>query len=215
MFLTHPKTTISYDSAENCPLPPVGILFPKGLSNATSVEAANDDVRLHSSVRDSVKATYLMQTIESSMPKSATTGAFINSLLQILASQDVPKVTVPRNTTLFSSNRFEDLCYSLNTSLLHSLLGANCPDEQIVDTVKNQLIVSEEEETEEENPKSPLFRCLMFVYESGSKRDLSGCMLPLSAVESQNSGDPTQLSPKPLRQTLHRTLEKIQGGINI
>ncbi|VDL20909.1 unnamed protein product [Hymenolepis diminuta] len=54
----------------------------------------------------------------------------------------------------------------------------------------------------------------IFQTENGSDEDLSGPMLPPSAVASRNSDDPARSSTRPLLWTPHKTSEKIQGGSN-
>lgn len=74
--------------------------------------------------------------------KLAATVTIFNSLRQVFATHEIPKVIVPRNFAQFSSIRFEGFYCGLNITLLHSPFNLICLDELLV---KRQLLVSQEQ----------------------------------------------------------------------
>ncbi|KAM3183362.1 hypothetical protein ACTXT7_010491 [Hymenolepis weldensis] len=74
--------------------------------------------------------------------KSVATGNVINSLRQVFANQDIPKVKLSSNVTQFSFSQFEDICPGLNISFLPSPPKLNDLDESPVNNVERQLLVS-------------------------------------------------------------------------
>ncbi|KAM3175243.1 hypothetical protein ACTXT7_008892 [Hymenolepis weldensis] len=85
IYFTSTATT-SHTFTKNCPPSPMV------LSTETPVEAANDNVKLHPSVRDCVKVTNLMHSKESSMPT-------------IVPARFVFEPTVPKSHTLFTKTK--------------------------------------------------------------------------------------------------------------
>lgn len=62
------NTSVSIDFSGNSTLPSVALVSSKVPPTETSVQAASDDMNLYLSVRDSVKVTRLIHSMESSMP---------------------------------------------------------------------------------------------------------------------------------------------------
>ncbi|VUZ47099.1 unnamed protein product [Hymenolepis diminuta] len=62
-------TTVSLYSSKHSVQSPVELVSPMVLTATSSVQVANDNMKLHPSLRDSVKVANLMHSVESSMPK--------------------------------------------------------------------------------------------------------------------------------------------------
>ncbi|KAM3181425.1 hypothetical protein ACTXT7_014412 [Hymenolepis weldensis] len=152
-------------------------------------------------------------------------------------SQPIPLPTASaRDINQSSTTRLDDVCRCLSVSHFHSPPNFNGLEEQIVDKVKRQLLLSLERTVEE------ILTCSQFRYRTMShvgvqtrvhhrkhlrsqyavltsepKTDakkiyLEPCYL---RVEFRNSGDPAQSSATPLLRTLQKTSEKLQLGTNI
>ncbi|VDL18417.1 unnamed protein product [Hymenolepis diminuta] len=64
------------------------------LATATLVEVANDDMKLYSSVRDSVEETNLTRSMESSIPESQNSVCIITRKIKYAAYRDRKKVVL-------------------------------------------------------------------------------------------------------------------------
>lgn len=90
----------------NCPPSPIVPFYPMVLSIATLIQAANNDMKLHKSVRTSLKLTNLTHSIESSIPKvipvrlaSEPTSAQVTIIPEIWSVWSQDKLTMlPKGT---------------------------------------------------------------------------------------------------------------------
>ncbi|KAM3176477.1 hypothetical protein ACTXT7_006437 [Hymenolepis weldensis] len=81
-------TTISQNSSKILIVPALS----KVLSTTALVQETNDDTKLHLSVRDNVKVTNLMHSMESSMPK-VVSALFVSEPI-VPKQQSVPKFSL-------------------------------------------------------------------------------------------------------------------------
>lgn len=127
--------TFSLNSSSNSaqsPLVPVSPK-PKVLAIATLVQATNDDMKLHSSVRESVKVKNLTHSIESAMPKVVS--AYLISEPTLPKQQSLPKPCLldhQTNHTCRLNGHKEGFCtlHSFRTHGLFTLIKfQNCLDQ--------------------------------------------------------------------------------------
>ncbi|KAM3180703.1 hypothetical protein ACTXT7_015771 [Hymenolepis weldensis] len=134
-----------------------------------------------------------------------------------------PQTDVPRSyIDLTLAKQIRGISYLIHIGLLlwskypplHPLPNLNGQDEKLVDNASDDALCwCLSQGGSSQTSPFPVHNCI-FLTEDGSSEDLSGRILPPSAVASQNSDDPVRSSARPLLRAPQKTSEKIQGGSN-